>query len=83
MHKKGFYSFAAVPCPDLNTSPHLHVADTFSLTGHHFNDTVDFLCEEGYKMIGKSSLTCQSDEKWNYSPPSCERKSNDSGCNFI
>lgn len=36
--------------------------------------TVTYKCNEGYEMLGRSSLTCDIDERWNGPPPRCESK---------
>eukprot|EP00058_Branchiostoma_floridae_P027893 XP_002613384.1 hypothetical protein BRAFLDRAFT_68379 [Branchiostoma floridae] len=34
---------------------------------------VTFDCNVGYQLVGSSILTCQSDQQWSGSPPSCQR----------
>ncbi|XP_035675655.1 sushi, von Willebrand factor type A, EGF and pentraxin domain-containing protein 1-like [Branchiostoma floridae] len=46
---------------------------TINVTGNLYGDTVTFDCDVGYQLIGSPTLTCQSDQQWNASPPSCER----------
>ena len=43
-------------------------------TGNEFGigSTVSFSCNQGYELIGNSSLTCQSDGQWSGIVPICE-----------
>lgn len=34
--------------------------------------TIIYRCDEGYEMLGRASLTCDIDERWNGPPPKCE-----------
>ena len=42
-------------------------------TRHH-KSIVRYQCEENYKLIGRSELECDIDERWNGPPPRCERE---------
>ncbi|KAI8483449.1 hypothetical protein Bbelb_387810 [Branchiostoma belcheri] len=56
----------AVQCPLL--SPLLHGSVSGS---NSYGDVVHFTCEQGYRLVGKSSLTCLSDGTWNGNSPTC------------
>ncbi|KAI8490265.1 hypothetical protein Bbelb_320030 [Branchiostoma belcheri] len=53
----------AAKCPLL--SPLLHGSV------NSYGDVVHFTCEQGYRLVGKSSLTCLSDRTWNGNSPTC------------
>ncbi|KAI8483443.1 hypothetical protein Bbelb_387750 [Branchiostoma belcheri] len=56
----------AAQCASL--SPPLHG----SVSGSNpYGDVVHFTCEQGYRLVGKSSLTCLSDGTWNGNSPTC------------
>ena len=38
-----------------------------------YNSVVTFTCDEGYKLLGNNSRTCQLNELWSGSVPQCER----------
>ncbi|KAI8498127.1 hypothetical protein Bbelb_240710 [Branchiostoma belcheri] len=56
----------AVQCPSL--SPPLN---GFMTGSNSYGDVVNFTCESGYKLVGTSSLTCQSNGTWNGKSPTC------------
>lgn len=37
-----------------------------------YHDTIQYVCNPAYRLIGESSRTCQVDRKWSGSPPHCE-----------
>ncbi|KAI8513809.1 hypothetical protein Bbelb_081330 [Branchiostoma belcheri] len=49
-------------------SPPLHGSVSGSSS---YGDVVHFTCEQGYRLVGKSSLTCLSDGTWNGNSPTC------------
>ncbi|KAI8483461.1 hypothetical protein Bbelb_387930 [Branchiostoma belcheri] len=57
---------AAAQCPLLSPPLHGSVSDCNS-----YGDVVHFTCEQGYRLVGKSSLTCFSDGTWNGNSPKC------------
>lgn len=40
----------------------------------HYLSTVQYTCNEGHVLVGRGSLVCDVDEKWNGPPPRCDRK---------
>ena len=43
-----------------------------SLSGVSVGDTATFTCNDGYELVGDSSLICLSDGSWDSSPPVCQ-----------
>ena len=43
-----------------------------SLSGVSTGDTATFTCNDGYELVGDSSLICLSDGTWDSSPPVCQ-----------
>ncbi|XP_078598028.1 sushi, von Willebrand factor type A, EGF and pentraxin domain-containing protein 1-like [Branchiostoma floridae x Branchiostoma japonicum] len=59
----------AVQCP-LLTAP-----TNGAMTGSNFyQDVVQFTCNSGYELVGRSSLTCQADATWDGTIPTCSRR---------
>ncbi|XP_066271849.1 CUB and sushi domain-containing protein 1-like [Branchiostoma lanceolatum] len=57
-----------VPCRNL-TAP-----DNGNLSPegvNYYQDEVTFTCNQGYELIGASSVTCQADQTWSGSVPTC------------
>ncbi|XP_066264351.1 uncharacterized protein [Branchiostoma lanceolatum] len=54
----------AVQCAELTPPAH------GTMTGS-FTDVVTFTCDPRYKLVGASSLTCQSDGTWSGGAPTC------------
>ena len=42
---------------------------------YKYHDVVQFQCNEGYNLIGSSSRTCKTDNNWDGTQPTCQRKS--------
>ena len=42
------------------------------LSGVSVGDTATFTCNDGYELVGDSSLICLSDGSWDSSPPVCQ-----------
>ncbi|KAG8188357.1 hypothetical protein JTE90_022557 [Oedothorax gibbosus] len=38
----------------------------------HYLSTVQYTCDEGHVLVGRGSLVCDVDEKWNGPPPRCD-----------
>ncbi|CAH1249098.1 CSMD1 [Branchiostoma lanceolatum] len=55
-----------VQCTKLTPPSHGAVAGSNS-----YRDVVTFTCDPGYKLVGTSSLTCQSDGTWSEGSPTC------------
>ena len=65
--------FLAINCLGLN----LNVTNGFALTTsirQYVNNTVNYLCERGYKVTGQKELLCQTDGNWNAAAPTCNRE---------
>jgi CUB/sushi domain-containing protein len=44
-----------------------------SSSNYHAGAVITYTCNDGYKLVGKSKLTCQSDQKWSDPAPRCIR----------
>ncbi|XP_035690034.1 P-selectin-like [Branchiostoma floridae] len=56
----------AVQCPLLTAPPN------GAMTGSNFyQDVVQFTCDSGYRLVGRSSLQCQADRTWDGIVPTC------------
>ena len=40
----------------------------------YFNDSIEYSCAEGYRLIGNARLTCLSNTTWSSQAPQCEGK---------
>ncbi|XP_035231715.1 CUB and sushi domain-containing protein 3-like isoform X2 [Stegodyphus dumicola] len=38
----------------------------------HYLSTVQYTCDEGHVLVGRGTLVCDVDEKWNGPPPRCD-----------
>ncbi|KAI8479445.1 hypothetical protein Bbelb_428150 [Branchiostoma belcheri] len=38
---------------------------------NYFGDVITFTCDSGYRLVGASSLTCQTDASWTGTAPTC------------
>ncbi|XP_071163542.1 receptor-type tyrosine-protein phosphatase alpha-like isoform X10 [Mytilus edulis] len=56
-------------CPDLSNSPHLQTQDNKDL--YRYGETVNLLCETGYKLNGFKNLSCQESGHWSHAIPTC------------
>ena len=45
-----------------------------STSGTTVGHTVTYMCNSGYKLMGNSTRTCQSNGQWSGSQPSCARE---------
>ncbi|KAI8515762.1 hypothetical protein Bbelb_065750 [Branchiostoma belcheri] len=59
----------AVQCPTLSQPP-----NGFMTGFNSYGDVVYFTCDQGYRLVGKSSLTCLSDGTWSDLSPTCAVK---------
>ena len=41
---------------------------------YQYHDIVQFSCNTGYQLAGSSSRTCQTDNNWDGTQPTCQRK---------
>ncbi|XP_066275348.1 low-density lipoprotein receptor-related protein 8-like [Branchiostoma lanceolatum] len=62
------YRCLPIQCPSL-TAPANGVMD--SAGANAYQDVVTFTCNSGYRLNGASSVTCQADETWSGSVPTC------------
>ena len=67
------HSCVVISCPDLS-NPDNGVVQFSS--GTVFQSVAEYSCDDGYQIIGTSSLTCQANAQWSDSPPHCESKPN-------
>ncbi|XP_065894463.1 complement receptor type 2-like isoform X2 [Dysidea avara] len=58
-----------ITCPSL-TSPSNGYIDSTNFTAF---SKIKYSCYAGYKLIGKTSTSCQVDSTWTNSPPQCKR----------
>ncbi|KAI8498233.1 hypothetical protein Bbelb_241770 [Branchiostoma belcheri] len=56
----------AVKCPKLP-----HPINGFVNGLNTYSEVINFKCDQGYRLVGKSSLTCLSDGTWNGRSPTC------------
>ena len=61
-------SVTDVDCGSL-TDP---VNGTISLTGTAFNSTATYSCNDGYSLVGDTTITCLASGLWSGEPPLCE-----------
>ena len=59
----------AVDCDDLEDEVFEHGNRT--QTGYYFGDTSEYICEEGFNLIGSAMRRCQTDGSWSGLPPVC------------
>ena len=54
----------------------LEAPENGEMTGESFSfgSRVVFNCQEGYTIVGSSTLTCQEDGRWSDNTPRCEGK---------
>ena len=43
----------------------------FLETSFFYEDSVNYQCDEGYRLEGESTITCQSNTAWSAPPPTC------------
>ncbi|KAI8515780.1 hypothetical protein Bbelb_065930 [Branchiostoma belcheri] len=60
------YTATAVKCPSLP-----HPINCFVSGLNTYSEVINFKCDQGYRLVGKSSLTCLSDGTWNGRSPTC------------
>ncbi|XP_067930929.1 sushi, von Willebrand factor type A, EGF and pentraxin domain-containing protein 1-like [Watersipora subatra] len=66
-------SWSAPPlCYKVNCGPPPVVLNSERhVSGHEHNDTVDYVCHDGYLMEGENSISCQNTGHWTV-PPECK-----------
>ena len=57
-----------ISCPVPETVQHGYV----SPSNHTFGSTVTYTCDEGFRLLGESSRTCNADRLWSGQKPICE-----------
>ena len=62
--------FLSGDCGVTHTLPNAKMSATGTTVGH----TVTYNCTTGYKLIGSSSRTCQSNGQWSGTQPYCSRE---------
>ena len=64
-----FSRITGVQCPELQISGNLQT----TVNGPHraAGTVVTFECHDGYQLIGKSSVRCQSEGQWSGEIPQC------------
>ncbi|XP_063419779.1 beta-2-glycoprotein 1-like [Mytilus trossulus] len=57
-------------CPFLSYRPHLQTQD--NKDSYRYGETVNLVCETGYKLNGFKNLSCQESGDWSNAIPTCE-----------
>ncbi|CAH1267495.1 CSMD3 [Branchiostoma lanceolatum] len=57
------------PCPQLTPVQHGGTSG-----GSYYGDVVTYHCDPGYEISGDEKRTCQSDQTWSGTQPTCSRK---------
>lgn len=67
LHIVSVYVLPAVECGFPNT------VENGRITGIDFTypHTVQFVCNEGYRLVGNDSTTCQASGQWSAESPTC------------
>lgn len=60
----------AVKCPQ--PSPIQYGNTVLSSINLEYNSFVRYLCDTGYQIVGKETLTCEGDGTWSDEPPICQ-----------
>ncbi|CAH1263510.1 CSMD3 [Branchiostoma lanceolatum] len=55
-------------CPTLSTP-----SNGFMSGGNFYGDQMTFTCSSGYEITGSAVLTCQENQQWSGTQPTCER----------
>ncbi|XP_066283044.1 sushi, von Willebrand factor type A, EGF and pentraxin domain-containing protein 1-like [Branchiostoma lanceolatum] len=55
-------------CPTLSTP-----SNGFMSGGNFYGDQMTFTCSSGYEITGSAVLTCQENQQWSVTQPTCER----------
>ncbi|XP_018585768.2 sushi, von Willebrand factor type A, EGF and pentraxin domain-containing protein 1 isoform X1 [Scleropages formosus] len=68
----GSWSHAGARCVPIACSPPPAVPNSrVSGSGYGFSGEVNYVCDEGYTLMGHSKLRCQADGWWDAAPPRC------------
>ncbi|CAJ1060429.1 P-selectin [Xyrichtys novacula] len=63
----------ARPCPLLAEAPQHGMMNCSHLySPYSFGSICDFQCNEGFRLRGNQTLTCQTSGHWSQNPPSCQ-----------
>ncbi|GIY59676.1 sushi, von Willebrand factor type A, EGF and pentraxin domain-containing protein 1 [Caerostris darwini] len=71
----GFFSEFPPKCRYLECGDPAHIAHgTYNLLNstRHYLSSVQYTCDEGHVLVGRGTLVCDVDEKWNGPPPRCD-----------
>ncbi|GFY45693.1 zona pellucida sperm-binding protein 3 receptor [Trichonephila inaurata madagascariensis] len=71
----GFFSEFPPKCRYLECGDPANIAHgSYTLLNgtRHYLSTVQYSCDEGHVLVGRGSLVCDVDEKWNGPPPRCD-----------
>ncbi|GBM26179.1 Sushi, von Willebrand factor type A, EGF and pentraxin domain-containing protein 1 [Araneus ventricosus] len=71
----GFFSEFPPKCRYLECGDPAQIAQgSYTLINgtRHYLSTVQYSCDEGHVLVGRGSLVCDVDEKWNGPPPRCD-----------
>ncbi|XP_067863604.1 C4b-binding protein alpha chain-like isoform X3 [Heptranchias perlo] len=60
-----------VECQRPEISAHVHIKAGFG-PKYKYRDTIQYLCDEGYKMVGQNIIKCTQDNTFVPSPPTCK-----------
>ncbi|XP_064626004.1 sushi, von Willebrand factor type A, EGF and pentraxin domain-containing protein 1-like [Lineus longissimus] len=60
-------------CVRIECGPVIHIHDGKTVgKARYVNDTFNFMCNVGYELKGKETITCESEGVWSNDPPTCE-----------
>lgn len=65
-----FLRMTVVTCPEPEVPP------GGVITGYDYNvhSSIEYTCDRGYLLVGRSSLECTSQGEWDEDPPACQCK---------
>ena len=64
-----FLFLTVVDCGTLNDPANGQVSHTAGTT---YGQTVNYICNTGYRLVGDSNQTCRATGRWSGSAPTCE-----------
>lgn len=67
-----FFYFTAIYCPDPLVPENGRLLTTSSKESKYpVGDLIMYSCEEGYEILGESSIVCTENGFWSHPPPFC------------
>ena len=65
------FDFAAIECYRYFDISNGYIVGGES-SSYLLNSVIEFACDDGYKLYGSASMSCQEDGSWNGKTPTCE-----------